>query len=154
MDKNPRNPGTPATPAPASPGGALTPGGLHPSIRPAQPAIGRPQQPATVAADENQTVPVADSVGPPGAAKKITAFETRRRHEDRWNRTPNATGRGAIHVRTFHSKLTDDALVYLDRCINEWLDAHPEYEVKIVSSTVGQLTGKLKEPHLICQVWV
>ena len=95
-----------------------------------------------------------ESVGPPGAAKKITAIEGRRRHEDQWNRTPNAPGSGAIHVRTFHSKLTDDALAYLDQCINEWLDAHPEYEVKLVNSTVGQLTGKLKEPHLICQVWV
>ena len=150
MDKNPQTPGTPATPA--SPGGALTPGGLHPSIQPAKPAIGRPKPPA--AAEENQALPVADSVGPPGAVKKITAFEAQRRHADRWNRTPNATGSGAIHVRTFHSKLTADAIAYLDQCINEWLDAHPEYEVKLVNSTVGQLTGKLKEPHLICQVWV
>ena len=152
MDKNPQIPGTPATPA--SPGGASAPGGLQPSLQPAKRAIGMPQPPAAAEADENQAVPVADSLGPPGAAKKIRAFETRRRHEDQWNRTPNATGRGAIHVRTFHSKLTDDALVYLDQCINEWLDAHPEYEVKLVNSTVGQLTGKLKEPHLICQVWV
>ena len=36
----------------------------------------------------------------------------------------------------------------------EWLDAHPQYEVKYVSTTVGELTGKLKEPHMICQVWV
>lgn len=154
MDKHPQTPGTPATPAPASPGGALTPGGLHPSIQPAKPAIGTPEPPAAAEADENQAVPVVDSVGPPGAAKKITAFEVRRRHADHWNRTPNATGSGAIHVRTFHSKLTDDALAYLDQCVNEWLDAHPEYEVKLVSSTVGQVTGKLKEPHLICQVWV
>lgn len=102
---------------------------------------------------EPEPVPVAQNVGPTGAPK-ITAFGKPQRHEDAWTRTPNTTGRGAIHVKTFHSKLTDDALLYMDRCINEWLDAHPQYEVKFVSSTVGTVTSKLKEPHLICQVWV
>ena len=99
-------------------------------------------------------LPVVESVDPAAGPKKITAFEKVRRHEEKWSRTPNTTGLGAIHVRTFHSKLTDDALSYLDQCVNEWLDAHPQYEVKFVTSTVGTLTGKLKEPHLICQIWV
>ena len=103
---------------------------------------------------EPEPLPVAESVGQVMAGKKITAFEKQKRHEDKWSRTPNTTGQGAIHVRTFHSKLTDDALAYMDQCINEWLDAHPQYEVKFVHSTVGILTGKLKEPNLICQVWV
>ena len=51
-------------------------------------------------------------------------------------------------------KLTEDALVYMDRQINEWLDAHPEYEVKFISSSIGEFSGKVKEPNLICQVWV
>jgi ABC-type glycerol-3-phosphate transport system substrate-binding protein len=89
-------------------------------------------------------------------SKKITAFgrDQNRHHEEQWKRTPNTTGQGAIHVKTFHSKLTADALDYLDNTINEWLDEHPQYEVKFVTSTVGILTGKLKEPHLICQIWV
>ena len=86
--------------------------------------------------------------------KKIRAFGGMRRHEDEWSRTPNATGAGAIHVKSFHSKLTEDALMYMDRQINEWLDAHPQYEVKFVSSSVGTFTGKLKEPQLILSVWV
>ena len=101
-----------------------------------------------------EPVPVEQTTGLPTAAKQITAFGSALRHEDKWNRTPNTTGAGAIHVKSFHSKLTEDALVYMDRTINEWLDAHPQYEVKFVNSTVGILTGKLKEPHLICQVWV
>ena len=91
---------------------------------------------------------------PPQNTSKITMLGEKKRHEDNWTRTPNTTGGGAIHVKTFHSKLTDDALIYMDNTINEWLDAHPQYEVKFVNSTVGTLTGKLKEPHLICQVWV
>lgn len=101
-----------------------------------------------------EPLPVAEPMGPTGGGNKITAIGEKSRHEDAWNRTPNSTGTGAIHVKTFHCKLTDDALTYMDTCINEWLDAHPQYEVKFVTSTVGTLTGKLKEPHLICQVWV
>ena len=97
-------------------------------------------------------VPVAPSGLP--VTSKIRSFEKTRRHEEEWNRTPNTTGTGAIHVKTFHCKLTDDALIYMDQVINEWLDAHPQYEVKFVNSTVGTLTGKLKEPHLLCQIWV
>jgi len=100
-------------------------------------------------------LPVAESDGPSVSGSKISAFGDKpKRHEDIWSRTPNTTGKGAIHTKTFHCKLTDDALEYLDQCINEWLDSHPQYEVKFVSSTVGVLTSKIKDPHLICQVWV
>lgn len=114
-----------------------------------RPASGLSRGPA-----EAGELPVADPTGPTGAAPAIRSFEKARRHEEEWNRTPNTTGRGAIHVRTFHCKLTDDALQYLDQMVNEWLDAHPQYEVKFVTTTVGTMTGKIKEPHLICQVWV
>ena len=99
-------------------------------------------------------VPVAETTGPALAGKAIRAFERDRRHEASWSRTPNTTGSGAIHVRTFHSKLTEDALLYMDQTINEWLDAHPQYEVKFVTATIGTFTGKIKEPAIICQVWV
>jgi len=75
-------------------------------------------------------------------------------HEAKWKRKTNVTGSGATHVRTFHCRLAEESVEYLDRQINEWLDAHPEYEVKFVTSTVGDWTGKLKEPQLIVQVWV
>ena len=84
----------------------------------------------------------------------MPAFGKETKHEEKWTRTPNINGTGAIHVKTFHSKITDDALAYMDQQINEWLDAHPEYEVKFVSSTVGIHSGKLKEPHIICNLWV
>jgi hypothetical protein len=92
------------------------------------------------------------------APVRIRAFDQKIgvgvRHEDNWARTPNVTGTGAIHVKSFHCKLTGESLEFLDRQINEWLDAHPQYEVKFVSSTVGDWTGKLKEPNLIIQLWV
>jgi len=121
------------------------------SIRHAQPNFGGPAMTPT---PSEEPVPVAPSEGPVTGSNKITAFGSQTRHEEQWNRTPNTTGTGAIHVKTFHSKLTDDALRYLDQTVNEWLDAHPQYEVKFVTTTVGTVTGKSKEPHLICQVWV
>jgi hypothetical protein len=127
--------------------------------RPQGATQGRPHQPArpgTVAPlnTDPEPLPVAAGVGSAAESKRITAFGKGKRHEDSWSRTPNTTGLGAVHVKSFHGKLTDDALAYMDQCINEWLDSHPQYEVKFVTSTVGMLTGKLQEPHLICQVWV
>ena len=112
-------------------------------------------RPLASAGRDPEPLPVATGVGQAAAvSRKITPMGKEMRHEERWSRTPNLTGSGAIHVRSFHSKITEDALTYMDQIINEWLDAHPQYEVKFVSSTVGILSGKLKEPALICQVWV
>ncbi len=104
--------------------------------------------------DDTTPLPVVEGVGPSTGSRQITAFGKEKRHEDQWARSPNTTGHGAIHVKTFHAKLTGDALEYMDQCINEWLDAHPQYEVKFTSSTVGTVTSKIKEPNIICQVWV
>jgi len=125
--------------------------------QPAPPEAPRPQTPQPVERPislDPEPVPVVEPTGPTSGGNKIRAFEKKKRHEEEWARTPNTTGTGAIHVKTFHTKLTADALTYMDQTINEWLDAHPQYEVKFVTSSVGVLTGKLKEPNMICQVWV
>ena len=70
-------------------------------------------------------------------------------------RTPNVTGQGAIHCKIFHAKLREDALEYLERQINEWLDKHPEYEVKQTTSSIGELKQKTgSEPAIFITVWV
>ncbi len=109
----------------------------------------------------DDTLPLDLGPEPTGAsassAPKIRTFEQKLRsvrHEDSWSRTPNANGTGAIHVKSFHCKLTGDSLEFLDQQVNEWLDAHPQYEVKHVSSSIGIWTGKSKEPNLILNVWV
>jgi hypothetical protein len=109
----------------------------------------------------DDTLPLDLGPEPTGAqqseAPKIRTFQQKLRsirHEDSWNRTPNANGTGAIHVKSFHAKLTGDSLEFLDQQVNEWLDAHPQYEVKYVTSSIGTWTGKSKEPNLILNVWV
>ena len=99
-------------------------------------------------------VPIEEPSVSIGLTKKITAFGSGKKETDSWTGRPNTTGAGATHVKTFHSKLTDDALRYVDQQINEWLDENPEFEVKLTTTTIGTFTGKVKEPHLICQVWV
>lgn len=104
---------------------------------------------------EDAPVPVSKSSETSG--HKIRTFEQKLgagRHEDKWVRTPNITGAGAIHVKSFHCRLTGDSLEFLDQQINEWLDAHPQYEVKSVTTSIGMWSGKLKEPNLIVNVWV
>ena len=126
---------------------------MHPATQIGGP-VGKPSPTSRQITLEPEPVPVVEATGPVSGQPKIHAFGQKKRHEEVWSRTPNTTGTGAIHVRTFHAKLTDDALVYMDQVINEWLDAHPQYEVKYVSTSVGTLTGKIMEPHLVCQVWV
>ncbi len=90
----------------------------------------------------------------PGSTK-IQQFGTQSmKHADHWERTPNTPGTGAIHVKTFVSKLRLDAIEHLDQQVNEWLDAHPEYEVKFVTTTVGRLVGKNIEEAMFMNVWV
>lgn len=71
-----------------------------------------------------------------------------------WKRACSNTGSGATHVKSFHCKLSGEALENMDRQINEWLDAHPELDVKFVSSSIGEWIGKIKEDNLIVSVWV
>lgn len=85
---------------------------------------------------------------------KIQAFGVRKVHAEHWQRTPNTPGTGAIHCKTFVAKLRMDAITHLDTQVNEWLDNHPEYEVKFVTTTVGTLFGKNKEEAMFMNVWV
>ncbi len=73
--------------------------------------------------------------------------------ESSYKRPLNKSGTGATRVRTFHTKMSDNAMHYLDGLINEWLDAHEEVEVKFSNTTVGVVEGKKAEPHLIVTLW-
>lgn len=121
------------------------------------PLVNRADMPLPTPQPQVGGEPLADPSPAPEGGSKIRNFEQRlsnSKHEDSWNRSPNSTGTGAIHVKSFHCRLTGDSLEFLDRQINEWLDAHPQYEVKMVTSAMGTWSGKLKEPNLIVNVWV
>jgi hypothetical protein len=85
---------------------------------------------------------------------KIKAFgPDLHRREHQWKRSPHISGQGAIRVKSFHGKYSDQGLEHMDDVINEWLDAHPEVEVKFVTSTVNVFEGKIREPALVLNLW-
>lgn len=90
-----------------------------------------------------------------GGTSKIQTFARGGEHQDLEMKRPvNTTGTGATRCKTFHSKLRVDALEFLDDQVNKWLDDHPDYEVKFVTTSMGILTGKTKEEALFMNVWV
>jgi hypothetical protein len=70
-----------------------------------------------------------------------------------FKRQPFANGQGAVRVRSFHGRLSEEGLDFLDTKVNEWIDQHPEVEVKFVTTQIGVFEGKIREPALIINVW-
>lgn len=97
------------------------------------------------------------SHGPaPAGTPKIQQFGQKHESvESRWQRPLNKSGTGATHVRTFFGSLSAQGLEFIDRHINEWLDTHPDAEVKFATLQVGDMpTATGREPALIAQVWI
>lgn len=55
----------------------------------------------------------------------------------------------ASRCRTFHCRLSDGAIEFLNNQINEWLDQNEDVSIKFVSSTIGLFEGKHTEQNLI-----
>jgi hypothetical protein len=70
-----------------------------------------------------------------------------------YKRIPTVTGTGAVRVRTFHGRLSDEGMAFMDEKINEWMDNHPDIEVKQVTTTIGLFEGKIKEQALVVNIW-
>jgi hypothetical protein len=128
-----------------------TPGGMPPPI-PARPA----PRPAA-ADDEAIALEDADDDGDlmaaPTTPSKIKFGAEIGVKKHAWKRQPTRTGAGACRVRTFHGKLSDQGLEYIDEAINVWLDEHPEIDIKFVTTNVGMFDGKFKDLALIVNVW-
>jgi hypothetical protein len=108
--------------------------------------------------DELASVEIIDD-GPATAGtdapSKIKAFGVKAsvvtKHD--YTRKPALTGHGACRVRSFHARLSDEGLAFMDDKINEWLDHHPEIEVKLVTTSTAVFEGKIREPALVVNVW-
>ena len=70
-----------------------------------------------------------------------------------FKRPLNKDGHGATRIRTFHVRLSDAAMNFLDDAINEWLDENPDISVKFCNTVIGVFEGKRQEPHLALQIW-
>lgn len=73
--------------------------------------------------------------------------------QSKWTRPTVCTNQGPARVRTFHAKLSDLGMEYLDDSINRFLDEHPEVDIKFVTTNIGMFDGKFKDLALIINVW-
>jgi hypothetical protein len=73
--------------------------------------------------------------------------------EKTYKRPTTMSGTGACRVRSFHGRLSDDGMQRFDDRVNEWLDAHPQIEVKFATTTIGTWDGKTKEPAIVVNIW-
>ncbi len=118
----------------------------------------KPEVEETIALIEDAETPIEDK---PEEKPRIKAFGDDSvfgqfvDHDDsKFQRPLVTTGRSAIRCRTFHTKLTDAAISYMDAVINEWIDKNPQIEIKHATSTIGMFEGKQRqEPHLILTVF-
>jgi hypothetical protein len=95
--------------------------------------------------------PAAGTEPPKSKIHQISAGPSLAHHT--YKRATHSNKTGAVRMRTFHCRLSEQGVEYLDQTINDWLEHHPDIEVKFTSSTVGMWDGKLKEPTLIVNVW-
>ncbi len=103
---------------------------------------------------DNSPIELIDDLVQDAPSKKIRAFGAGEHlHQKEYKRPTFSNQTGAVRVKTFHGKLSDQGMDYLDNAVNDWLEAHPGFEVKFVTSAVGMFDGKIKEPALMLNVW-
>lgn len=112
-----------------------------------KPAPAKPAEAASLALEEapvHESPPAPPDAGPASAPAAIHHYKYR---------PPRPDAKGASRVRIFHARLSDGAVAHLDDQINDWLDRHPEVEIKLANTTVGIWEGKHAEPNLILTVF-
>jgi hypothetical protein len=110
--------------------------------------------------DEPPPTPLPSAKGPAPSMvssnplSKIKAFtEHSSAHTSNFKRATHITGSGICRVRSFHGRLSEEGLAFLDNKINEWLDSHADIEAKFITTTIGTFEGKLKEPAMVINIW-
>ena len=73
--------------------------------------------------------------------------------ESRYTRPLNPAGEAATRCRTFHAKLNDSAVAFMNDQLNTWADSNPGINIKFATSTIGVFEGKHRDPNLIITVF-
>jgi hypothetical protein len=168
QQQHPQHPQHPQPMHPAQPAHPAQPGAARPVLRPAmapQHPHAQPSGGAKIAAmptlragipegDEGSIALIEDGEEAESLHKKIKAFGgVEGPRATKWKREPLTHDKSPMRVRTFHAKLSDQGLEYLDDAINHFIDDHPEVHVKFVTTNVGMFDGKFKDFALIVNVW-
>ena len=143
-------PGTPHVHAPVHPHAPAHPHAHAPAHHAPPPLPAKPIEDEPFPLEgEDEAKPTAEP--PKSKIHQMSAGSTLAHHE--YKRPTHSNKTGAVRMRTFHCRLSEQGVEYLDQTINDWLEHHPDFEVKFTTSTVGMWDGKLKEPTLIINVW-
>jgi len=67
--------------------------------------------------------------------------------------TPDPTLPTATRCRTFHSKLNEGAVAFMNDQINTWIDENPDLRIKFATSSIGVFEGKHADPNLILTIF-
>jgi hypothetical protein len=146
--------GSPGTPSILQPNRGISNVPIAPGLRPPSLGIAVPPTRLTPAREEPLELVGDDKPSTEAPKSKIHGISSVNSHPAHsYNRQTNLDKTGAVRMRTFHCRLSEQGVEYLDQSINDWLEGHPEIEVKFTTSTVGLWDGKLKEPTLILNVW-
>jgi hypothetical protein len=129
--------------APSAPG--LRPPSAGISVPPTRPLPAR-EEPLELVSDDKPT-----TEAPKSKIHGISSASSLVAHT--YKRPTHSNKTGSVRMKTFHCRLSEQGVEYLDQSINDWLEGHPDIEVKFTTSTVGMWDGKLKEPALILNVW-
>ena len=74
--------------------------------------------------------------------------------EDHYRRPLQPESPHATRCRTFHAKLTDASMAHMNQLINEWVDKHPEIEIKFAMNCIGMVEGKSsQDPNIFVTVF-
>lgn len=69
--------------------------------------------------------------------------------DTKYSRALDTRSISATRCRTFHSKLSEAALEFMNNQINDWLDSNEGITVKFANSTIGLFEGKHAEHNII-----
>lgn len=113
---------------------------------------GESQEFETISLDEADVVPVDLS------QSRVMASSQTMGVAGAWDdsglkRQVGGNAEGATRCRTFHSKLNENSLQFMNRQINEWVDKSENMAIKFATSTIGIFEGKHAEPNLILTIF-
>ncbi len=73
--------------------------------------------------------------------------------DSKYKRPLDPRGVGASRCRTFHCRISQGAVDFLNAQINEWLDENKDITIKSSNTVIGMFEGKHTEPNLIVTVF-
>jgi hypothetical protein len=103
----------------------------------------------TIALADDEAVKEAKPAATQVRAKSETQLGMGTFDESGLSRPADPDHAHATRCRTFHAKLNDGAIAYMNREINEWIDGHEGIRIKFATSTIGIYEGKRADPHII-----